>query len=88
MCGSYCTAVVLGIVTKPYPALGAILISLVLSLHTKKEIQVCFCILYLSHLISNFLDFFLYITTRITHTIIINTITADTAITTDTITDT
>ena len=87
MCSSYCTAVVLGIVTKPYPALGAILISLVLSLHTKKKYKFIF-VYYLSHLISNFLNFLLYIITRITHTIIINTIAADITITTDTVTDT
>ena len=75
----------LGIVTKPYPALGAILISLVLLLHTRNKIQVCF-VYYLSHLISNFIDFLLYFTTKVTHTIIINTIAANITIPTDTTT--
>ena len=75
----------LGIVTKPYPALGAILISLVLSLHTKKKYKFTF-VYYLSHLISNFIDFLLYFTTKITDTIIINTIAANITIPTDTVT--
>ena len=76
----------LGIVTKPYPALGATLISLVLLLHKKRNSYKSTFVYYLSRLISNFTDFLLYFTTKITDTIIINTIAANITIPTDTVT--